>query len=158
MKSAKLLMGTLLLCTTALGLPQPKKEVTTAAPKRPAMVSPAHPSDSRGETVYEYRNESDQGSPTVSGTLLPPVLIKSKEPKYPKQYKHTLKEGHVILMGVVAEDGSMIDVQPEAGSDPVFAESALEAARDYHFRPATLEGKPVAFLLKIDVSFSADRH
>ncbi len=119
----------------------------------PAIISPSVPRDSRCETVYETQGKTQQEVPVVSGVLTQPEPIKMKYPKYPKAYKKEKKTGTVTIEGVVSEDGGLIDLKPADGSDPEFAKSALAAVEQYQFKPATLDGKAVAFRVKLDVQF-----
>lgn len=119
----------------------------------PIIVSPSVPKDSRGETVYEERGKSQDNEPVVPGVLIRPVPLKTPKVRYPKALKKEHKEGAVTLLGVVTENGELIDVRVEKTDDPLFSTSAVEAAQGYTFRPAQLKGKPVAMLIKFIIDF-----
>ena len=59
-------------------------------------------------------------------------------------------------MGVVTPKGDVIDAQiREEDGEPELAKNCLEAFSKYRFKPATLDGKTVAVLLKEPFSFDA---
>jgi TonB family protein len=119
----------------------------------PAIVSVSHPTDSRGEIVYETQGEAQRDQPVVVGTFAQPTPIKLPQPKYPKSRKKELAPGNVTVEGIISQNGEFIDARVVEGADPDFSQSALDAAARYRFRPATLDGKPVAVLTRVVVNF-----
>lgn len=120
-----------------------------------AMLSAARPTDSRGETVYELRGRGEPEQPSVAGTFTPPVVLRQHEafPDYPESMRRKKQDGSVVIEGVVAQDGRFIDLKVFRTSDSGFNENALKAAAKYVFQPAALDGKPVACLLRIEMTF-----
>jgi TonB family protein len=120
---------------------------------KPAIVSPSQPADSRGETVYESQGENQQDSPVIPGTLIAPKLIKQSLPAYSKAMKKTKFSGIVTIQGIVSSDGALIDAKVLESSNPDASKSALDAISKYQFRPGTLDGKPIATLIRINLEF-----
>lgn len=143
----------LLLQTALIAAAAGRKGIVVPKRSGPAVISTATPTDSRGETVYEFQEKESGDRPVVPGTLVGPTLLKWKAPAYPKEYKKERKEGHIVVEAVLTPDGLVIDTKPSEGSDELFARSAVESVSQYHFAPATLDGKPVALRVKIDVQF-----
>ena len=56
---------------------------------------------------------------------------------------------------IVNQFGMLNSVRVTSSPDPAFALAAIECVKDWEFKPATLDGKPVAVALKIDVVFRA---
>jgi Gram-negative bacterial TonB protein C-terminal len=119
---------------------------------RPTIVDPSHPQDSRGETVYRMQGKQTD-FPVVPGFLIPPKVIKTVEPKYPKSLTKPHAIADTIVEGVVAVNGDFIDVRTINQVDPDISKSLLDAASKFRFKPATLDGKPVAVPLRIDLHF-----
>ncbi len=119
----------------------------------PVVVSRMAPRDSRGETVYERKGPLDQGRPVVPGTLVAPVLVHMETPRAPRGMAESHGTAQVVVDGVVSEKGDYIDALAERGADPAYAKSAVAAASGYRFHPATLDGKPVAVLLRVVIDF-----
>ncbi len=79
-------------------------------------------------------------------------LMRHVPPVYPPQAKLLRLEGSVVLSATVAEDGTVRDVKVVKGA-PEFAPSAVEAVRQWRYRPFELDGKPVSTTLQINVDF-----
>ena len=85
----------------------------------------------------------------VAGNQLAP-------PKYPADAVANKVSGKVVLLVDVAADGSVADAKVEK-SEPagVFDQAALDAAKDWTFKPAMKDGKPVAGRVRVPVTFDA---
>jgi TonB family protein len=119
----------------------------------PIIVCVSRPTDSRGEIVYETQGETQKDQPVVAGVFVLPSPIKLPKPKYPKSSKKTHAAGNVRVEGVITQNGDFIDAKVADGDDPDFSQSALEAVARYRFKPATLDGKPVAVFVRVDINF-----
>src|ERR1700727_645028 len=78
---------------------------------RPAIVSTAHPTDSRGETVYESQPYGQENKSVVPGKFVPPKLIDSTEPRFSAKLTKQKFRGTVTLQIVVAQNGDVIDIE-----------------------------------------------
>ena len=103
--------------------------------------------------MYEERGATQKDQPVVAGVFVQLVPIKLPDPKYPKSRKKEHASGDITIWGVVAQNGEFIDAKVADGSDPDFSKNALDAVARYRFKPATLDGKPVAELIRVVVSF-----
>jgi TonB family protein len=129
------------------------QDVIVPATTGHAIVSPSHPQDSRGETVYEIQGESQKDQPLVPGELTHPVPVKMRDSKYPKSMKKAKSAADVAILCTVTANGDVVDESIESSSDTDASASALAAVQQYRFKPATLDGRPVASLLRIVVKF-----
>jgi len=120
---------------------------------KPAIVSSDVPVDSLGETVYAHQGKEDKDKPIVPGVLTDPEPVKQVRPKLTKELKRRRFEGEITVLGVVAATGMAIDLKGQDGEDADATASALDAVRQYRFKPATLDGRPVAVRLKVIVNF-----
>lgn len=130
-----------------------KAQTTTKAYAGPAILSPTHPKDSLGDPVYETRGEKDKDEPAVAGVFVSPVAISLPEPKYPKALRKTKSTADVTVLMVITPAGEVIDPEVTGTTDQDASSAALDAVRKYRFKPATLDGKPVASLAKVVVYF-----
>ena len=121
--------------------------------QKPTIVSPKHPTDSLGETVYEQQGKEDKDQPIVPGVLVPPRPIKEGKPKYSKALKKEKYAGTITLYGAVTGTGEAIDLEATPGDDGEAIACAMQAVRQYRFAAATLDGKPVATRLRVIVEF-----
>ena len=72
----------------------------------------------------------------------PALLTRRIEPVFPPLARQTLRSGKVELHALIGTDGSVQELQVVSG-DPLFVNSALEAVRQWHYRPTYLNGQPV---------------
>lgn len=122
-----------------------------------AILSSSRPTDSLGETVYEFRNPGEQNNePPVAGAFVPPAPLKQSvgPPEYPESMRKKKENGAVVVEGVVAQDGRFIDVKVFSTTDAAFDKNAVKAATQYQFQPATLDGKPIACLIRVRMTFA----
>jgi|SRR5580765_6840868 len=112
-------------------------------------------------TVRAYAQESaaiapsgsDAGPFKVGGNVLPPKLISSVEPKYPRPLFRKPKPSMVLVGLVVATDGTPKEVHVLKSGGSMFDKSALEAVNQYRFEPGTRDGKPVQVQINVQVQF-----
>ena len=97
---------------------------------------------------------SDVSTPLeVGGNVLPPKLISSVEPKYPRPLFHKPKPSNVIVGVTIPIDGIPTNIHIVKSGGATFDKSALKAVSQYRFQPSTLYGKPVSTSIKIEVEF-----
>jgi protein TonB len=81
-------------------------------------------------------------------------LIKRVEPVYPDEAAAARHEGEVLLHIVVATDGAVKELNLVRG-DPILAKPALEAVRQWRYKPTLLNGKAVEVDSTVLVVFRA---
>jgi len=94
------------------------------------------------------------GPMQIAGNVLAPVRIHSPDPHYPEEARHARVQGVVILQTIIDKLGNVTDVRVLKGLPSGLTESAVDAVSSWRFKPATLEGKPVAVYYLVTVSFS----
>jgi TonB family protein len=85
-----------------------------------------------------------------------PAIVKHVAPKYPELAKKAGIEGEVWVKIWVREDGKVeaVEIQKRSGTDVGFEEAVIEAAKQFEFEPAMMQGKPVAVWVAIPFHFS----
>jgi len=86
----------------------------------------------------------------------PAMLIHRVEPVYPTLARQIGRSGRVELRAVIATDGTIQSLQVISG-DPFFYQSALDAVRQWRYRPTVLNGEPVEIDTFISVIYNMDR-
>ena len=84
------------------------------------------------------------------------MLIHRVEPMYPTLPKQLGRGGRVELRAVIATDGTIQSLQVVSG-DPLFYQSALEAVRQWRYRPTVLNGEAVEIDTFITVIYNINR-
>ena len=85
------------------------------------------------------------------------VLLKRVSPEYPKKARKQHVEGTVRLHAVIAKDGSIKDLEVLSG-DPLLADAALKAVRQWRYKPTLLDGQPKEVTTTIDVVFALNKN
>ena len=130
-------------------------------------LSPLSAAQGRDTTVYD-----------LTDGIRPPVVVKSVKPSYTPPARAARVQGMVIVNAVVLADGKVGDVTvkeskvwPYLGtaarnSGPVtplspaevaklgLDKQAVEAAKQWRFKPGTKDGKPVAVRVSVELTFS----
>jgi TonB family protein len=90
----------------------------------------------------------------VSQGVRPLLLERRVMPRYPAQARALKLEGTVIVEAWVNELGRVDQVSLVSGN-PELGQAAIEAVRDWRYRPALLNGKPMRTETQIKISFQA---
>jgi TonB family protein len=90
----------------------------------------------------------------VGGAVLPPKAIHAPAPKYTYAARRARLEGDCIVELVVDAQGRPQDIHMKKALDGGLDKNAIKAVKKYRFKPATLNGTPVAVQIDIDIHFS----
>ena len=93
----------------------------------------------------------------IGGNITGPTLISLVKPQYPAAARAQGIQGFVQLLGVVDATGQVVSLQPNPshGSGNFFlVQAAMEAVRQWRYRPAMLNGQPIEFPTTIQVNFT----
>jgi len=85
-----------------------------------------------------------------------PVVIKEVKPQYTKAAMQAKIQGSVWLACVVDETGHISDVKVSKSLDSEYGldQAAIDAARQWEFKPARRDGKDVAVRVTIELTFT----
>ncbi len=86
------------------------------------------------------------------GVTVPQVIF-SPEPSFSDEARKAKAQGIVLLVLVVGKDGRAYDIHVRQSLGMGLDEKAIEAVTVWRFRPATLNGKPVATQIAVQVDF-----
>ena len=114
----------------------------------------------------------------VTDGIRPPVVLRSVKPSYTQQARAARVQGVVIVKAVVLADGTVGDVTPgestvwpylgtpardRSSVTPLSPQEvaklglnrqAVEAAKQWTFKPGTKDGKPVAVRVTLELTFA----
>jgi len=83
------------------------------------------------------------------------LLIKRVQPTYPPAALKVHAEGAVQIEATINKEGIVIDPKVLKG-DPILAHAALDAVRQWRYKPYYLDGEPVEIQTQITVNFKAN--
>lgn len=89
----------------------------------------------------------------VGGDVQAAKLIKKVIPVYPVLARQARISGTVRLAGVIAKDGTIEQLQVVSGH-PLLVKSAVDAVRQWVYKPTLLNGVAVEVIAPIDVIFT----
>lgn len=99
---------------------------------------------------------ADQPQTVHFSSINPAMLIHRVEPVYPTLARQTGRSGRVELRAIIDTDGTIHSLQAVSG-DPLFFPSALDAVRQWQYRPTVLNGEKVKVDTFITVIYLSNR-
>jgi protein TonB len=114
---------------------------TFASAKTPPMVSVSKPYIPNAPALK-------------TAELIPPQLIKSVPPAYPEVAKRNRFQSTVVLNARITKDGTLDQIQVVRGMT-IFHPAAINAVRQWRYKPAYLDGQPVDSTIEIKMEFTA---
>lgn len=81
------------------------------------------------------------------------MLIRQNQPTYPPLAKAARIQGEVVLKAIISKEGEIQDLQLVSGH-PMLVPAAIDAVRQWRYRPYLLNGQPVEVETTITVIFS----
>lgn len=158
----------------ALRLPQPVPKNNASANKEIAKEEPPPPNGATGvagsvpgglpggapSSVINVVKDLSAAEPriatqkvSVSSGVAQGMLVHRVAPQYPAQAKQARLQGTVVLQAVIGKDGSVTSVRALKGN-PVLTQAAIDAVKQWRYRPYALNGEPVEADTQISVTFS----
>ena len=88
----------------------------------------------------------------VGGQIKTPKLLKKVDPVYPELAKQARAGALIILEATVDANGRVQDVRI-LRSAPLFDEAAVDAVKQWSYRPLLLNGVPTPFIVTVTLNF-----
>jgi protein TonB len=100
----------------------------------------------------------EEKKPTISrirvgGNVQAAMAIRAPKPSYPPLAKQARIQGVVRLNAIIGKDGTIQDLKAASGH-PLLVPAALEAVKQWLYKPTLLNGEPVEVVTVIDVNFT----
>jgi TonB family protein len=92
------------------------------------------------------------GTVRVGGGAVPVAIVRV-EPQYSEESRKAKWQGAVLLQVVIDESGVPQDIKVIRPLGLGLDEKAIEAVRQWRFKPALLNGKPVSVSANLEVNF-----
>ncbi len=117
-------------------------------PPKPMTTSSPGAGDAASENVFQFRSVDSK-----------PVVIHSVQPVYPDIAKEAGLAGDVAMKFTVTVDGTVSDVDAFVlKGGEIFRKPAIDAVRQFLYKPAEHEGKPVAVRMTHHFAFAPSEH
>ena len=89
----------------------------------------------------------------VSAGVTTGLLIRKVQPVYPPLAKQARISGTVVLQAVIGKDGTIQNLRAVSGP-PMLIQSAIDAVRQWKYKPYFLNGEPVEVDTQVTVNFT----
>jgi periplasmic protein TonB len=102
--------------------------------------------------TQEIKRNAEKHPLKLSEPVVEAQLVSRIEPRYPPLALQMRQSGTVILHAIINRDGHIDALEVVSGS-PFFVQAALDAVRQWRYRPTMLNGEPVEVETTITVVF-----
>jgi periplasmic protein TonB len=89
----------------------------------------------------------------VSSGVAEGMLVHQVKPQYPPLAVQARIQGSVVLQAVIGKDGTIRELRLISGH-PMLAPAAIEAVKQWRYRPYLLNGEPVEVDTQVNVNFT----
>lgn len=89
----------------------------------------------------------------VSSGVVSGLLVRKVNPVYPPLARQARIQGTVVLQAQISKDGNIENLQLISGH-PMLAPAAIEAVKQWKYRPYLLNGEPVEVETQVQVNFT----
>jgi TonB family protein len=89
----------------------------------------------------------------VGGNVQAVMVVSKVQPVYPELAKSARVEGVVHLAVIIAKDGTIQEIH-SLGGPALLIQSAMDAVKQWVYRPTLLNGQPVQVETTVDVNFA----
>jgi len=90
----------------------------------------------------------------VSAGVTQGLKIKNVNPVYPQMAKIARVHGPVVLAAIIGKDGSIQNLHVISTASPLLNQAAMDAVKEWRYRPYILNGEPVEVDTQITVNFT----
>ena len=132
----------------------PEAPGLTAAAPAPFPVAVPGFNTTPGLPSLPPARSSASASPATGGQLQKLQLISSKPPEYPLVAKQAHVQGVVVVAATIGVDGKVKSASAVSGP-PLLQKAAVDAVKQWIYKPTTLNGSPVESETRVDVRFTS---
>ena len=93
----------------------------------------------------------------VSQGVSQAFLLTKVQPTYPEDARKNHVQGNVVMKALITQTGDVKELTVLSG-DPSLAQAALEAVKQWKYKPYYLQGRPVEVETQITVAFQLSAH
>lgn len=84
------------------------------------------------------------------------LITKKVQPQYPEEARKAHIQGVVSMLATISKEGDVVNLQLVNG-DPALAPAAIEAVKQWKYKPYLVNGEPVAVKTHVTVNFTLSK-
>ena len=109
-----------------------------------------------GQRAQLVSQESGSPKPMrIGGNVMAAALITKVTPVYPPDMKAQGLEGTVVLQTVISKEGVPLSLNSQSPDvNRAFVDAAIDAVKQWRYKPTLLNGEPVEVITTITVNFT----
>jgi protein TonB len=105
-----------------------------------------------GASTPAASSESNQPRVRIPPSVSTALLISKVLPVYPATAQQARIQGEVVLRAAISRDGTVESLR-EISGHPFLIPAAIDAVKQWRYKPYMLNGKPMAVATEISVNF-----
>ena len=90
----------------------------------------------------------------VSQGVTEGMVIRRVQPQYPQMAKIARVQGAVVLAAIIGKDGTIQNLHVVSTASPLLNQAAIDAVKQWRYKPYILNGEPVEVDTTVTVNFS----
>lgn len=90
----------------------------------------------------------------VSAGVTQGMVIRKVQPTYPQMAKIARVQGNVVLAAIIGKDGTIQNLHVVSTASPLLNQAAIDAVRQWRYKPYILNGEPVEVDTTVTVTFT----
>lgn len=142
--------------TTTKTVDEPGIDIGRTGDTPPSNWGLREPTGHNGPEIPDDPDKSKKKRISVGGAVQQAMLVRRVDPVYPALAKTLHRAGQVHIKATISTEGSIESLQALDG-DPLLIQSALEAVRQWRYKPTLLNGSPVEVDTVITVVYTLNQ-
>jgi protein TonB len=82
------------------------------------------------------------------------MVLRKTQPAYPQMAKIARVQGAVVLAAIIGKDGTIQNLHVVSTASPLLNQAAIDAVKQWRYRPYILNGEPVEVDTTVTVNFT----
>ena len=148
-----------ILVKSSTAMTKTQTQAEESAPPLPSSLNAAPANDSNLSGLMSAASSNlpklSLATLKISQGVSQGLLIKRVQPKYPPSALAVHAEGAVQIEATINKEGNVVNPKVLSGN-PALARSAVDAVRQWRYKPYYLDGTPVEIQTQITINFKAN--
>ncbi len=128
---------------------------TVEAPQPSALLATKQPDAAISTIVTSHAAMPAKGETVrISQGVTQGLVLQKVQPVYPVQARQMHIQGTVVVQAMITKEGTTRDLKVISGP-PVLGRAAMDAVRQWRYKPYFLNGEPIEIQTQVSINFTA---